>query len=111
MINQFECHDDREHDKARFERDSTWKKKREARREKKRRETSHPPLKSSSRNRERGESLRSRARSSSSIAARDIYTLHGEIEIANNDATEQYALTLICIKGVRIVSISNAVYT
>lgn len=41
-----------------------------------------------------------------------IHALHGEIEIANNGATEQYApLTLICIKGVRIVSISNAVYT
>lgn len=41
-----------------------------------------------------------------------VYALHGEIEIANNSATEQYApLTLICIKGVRIVSISNAVYT
>lgn len=40
-----------------------------------------------------------------------IYT-HSEIEIANNDATEQNApLTLICIRGVRIVSISNAVYT
>lgn len=41
-----------------------------------------------------------------------ICALHGEIEIANNSAMEQYApLTLICIKGVRIVSISNVVYT
>jgi len=43
---------------------------------------------------------------------RSRYMLYDETEIANNDATEQYApLTLICIKSVRIVSISNAVYT
>jgi len=103
MINQFECRSDRKRDKVRFnavKKKETRKKGRKGRNEL----SAFEILEAETEN----------------VANRYVrvhdplrrYMLHDETEIANNDATEQYApLTLICIKSVRIVSISNAVYT
>lgn len=115
MINQFECHDNRVYDKMRFQHDSMRKKGKQARREKREKPVTHfwnPEKKKDELENEANHYARARVDDPLRRSPLAIHALHDEIEIANNAAMEQYApLTLICIKGVRIVSISNAVYT